>query len=51
MQNAFAGTKPHCPVRSPIMEIIALLAPATTHPCHLRRPTSTVDRTVSRQET
>ena len=51
MQNAFAGTKPHCPVRTPIKEIMALLVPATNHPCHLRRPTSTVESMVNTHET
>lgn len=51
MQKRFAGTKPHWCVRSPIIEMITLLAPATTQPCHMRRPTRTVETTVSRQET
>lgn len=49
-QKTLAGTKPHCPVRNPIMQMITLLAAATTHPCHIRRPTRIVDVMVSRQE-
>src|SRR5260370_33978086 len=49
-QKMLAGTKPHWPVSSPIMQMITLFAPATAHPCHMRRPTSTVEAMVSRQE-
>ena len=51
MQKTLAGTKPHWPVRNPMAEMIMLLAPATIQPCHLRRPTSTVESTVNKQET
>lgn len=49
-QKMLAGTKPHCPVCTPITEMITLFTPATIHPCHMWRPTSTVEQMVSRQE-
>jgi hypothetical protein len=49
-QKTLAGTNPHCAVCKPITEMITLLTPATIHPCHMRRPTSTVEEMVSRQE-
>jgi hypothetical protein len=49
-QKTLAGTKPHCPVRNPIKLMITLFTPATIHPCHKRRPTSSVERTVKTQE-
>jgi len=45
-----AGTKPHCPVRNPMAQRITLFTAATTQPCHIRRPTMTVEAIVSRQE-
>lgn len=50
MQKALAGTKAHCPVSRPMTAMMALFAPATTQPSHLRRPTISVERIVSRQE-
>ncbi len=50
MQNTFAGTKPHCPVWMPMAEMMTLLAPATSQPCHIRRPTITVEAIVSRHD-
>lgn len=50
MQNRFAGMKPVCAVRIPMQQMTALFAPAITHPCHKRRPTITVESTVSRHE-
>jgi hypothetical protein len=50
MQNRLAGTKPIWAVRQPITPMITLLAAATIQPCHLRRPISTVEATVSKQD-
>lgn len=41
---------PVCVVLSPIQQMIRLLAPATTHPCHILRPTSRVEAIVSTHE-
>lgn len=41
---------PVCVVRIPIQQMIRLLAPATSHPCHILRPTSKVDTMVSTHE-
>lgn len=49
-QNTLAGTKPHWPVLNPIMQMITLFAAATSQPCHMRRPMSSVEAIVSRQE-
>lgn len=49
-QNTLAGMKPNCAVLNPMTQMMALFAEATIHPCHMRRPTRTVERTVSRQE-
>jgi hypothetical protein len=38
---------PVCAVRTPITQMIALFAAATTQPCHFRRPIMTVDTMVS----
>jgi hypothetical protein len=50
-QKRLAGTKPTYAVRNAITQMTALLAEATIHPCHMRRPTSTVDKIVNPQDT
>jgi hypothetical protein len=50
MQKRFAGINPVCVVRTAIVQIIALLTPATIQPCHILRPTITVEAIVNKQE-
>jgi hypothetical protein len=50
MQKRFAAIKPGCAVRSAMMQINTLFTPAIIHPCHRRRPTRMVERTVRAQE-
>ena len=49
-QKTFAGTKPSCSVRMPIMHITTLLTVASAHPSQQRRPINTVDATVNTQD-
>jgi len=50
MQKRFAGMKPVWAVRIPMTQMTMLLMPATIQPCHLRRPISTVETIVNKQE-
>jgi len=50
MQNIFAGMKPDCSVRMPMMHMITLLAAPSAQPSQRRRPTRIVDVIVSKQD-
>lgn len=50
MQKTFAGMKPSCAVRNPMMHMITLLTPARAQPSQHRRPTRIVEATVKTQE-
>lgn len=50
MQNKLAGTKPNCPVRTAMTEMITLLMAATIQPDQCLRPTMMVDTIVRMQE-
>jgi hypothetical protein len=50
MQKTFAGMKPNCSVRNPMMHMITLLTPARAQPSQHRRPTRIVEATVKMQD-
>jgi hypothetical protein len=50
MQKTFAGMKPNCSVRNPMMHMITLLTPARAQPSQHRRPTRIVEATVKIQD-
>ncbi len=50
MQKRFAGIKPNCAVRNPIMQMTTLLTAARIQPSQQRRPTKIVETIVSMQD-
>jgi hypothetical protein len=51
MQNMFAGMNPIWAVLNPMTHTTMLLMPANAQPSQHRRPTNTVEATVSMQDT
>jgi hypothetical protein len=50
MQNKLAGTKPHCEVLTPMMQMMTLFMAASPQPSQHLRPTRIVESTVSPQD-
>ncbi len=50
MQKRFAGIRPNCSVRRPMMHRITQLIAPSAQPSQYRRPTKIVDEIVNTQE-